>query len=797
MKRATYLAACVCLLTATACVREEVAQTEPEVPVSGTYSEDVIEKGWIRIKLRDDAEALPVGAFTRGAIASGNEKLDQLAASLGVDEIRRVFADGGKFAERRRKYGMHLWYDLHFDDQTPVSRAADEFSGLQELVSCIEPVYKIRSTDDAVVVPEGAIYLPSFGITRADAEMPFNDPMLPQQWHYHNAGGKTGFVAGADINVFEAWTVEAGKPNVIVSVHDDGANLEHPDLAAHFWMNEAEAAGGENADDDNNGYRDDLHGWSFVNNSGKIDYSSHGTHTSGTISAINDNGIGVCGVAGGTGPDDGVRIMVLQIYPENGTVVGNAPDSYAYAADNGAVISQNSWTLGTTGNLPSSYATAFDYFIENAGVDENGNQTGPMKGGIIIFAAGNTGGQTLLPAASDKVVAVAAMIPNYEMGSYSNHGPAIDLFAPGGSSITTAAEQQVLSTYSSEGVPGYQYLWGTSMACPHVSGVAGLIVSHFGGDGFTVEECRERLLNAYRPVGGLVSNTDLSAIGRGLVDAAAALMNDPETKPGSIDQESASVAVDGTAITLSWTVPADGNGAAVANFIASIPYEGEETENTLVNLYDVGDQVSYLVRARYDVTQPITVVAEDRWGNLSDPVELTSGVLPPEIIKPIEDVTISKTLTYNLTDYFAAGEGSLSFAATSSQTDVVVVTVSNQTLTLTPKASGSSTITVTATNEVGAKSELVFTVTVNKDGKLSMSVYPNPAVEQLNFKLSTGFNGSAEATVYDMAARQVMSASVEIAQGNGSLQVAALSAGSYFLEIAYDDVHVRTAFIKR
>ena len=86
---------------------------------------------------------------------------------------------------------------------------------------------------------------------------------------------------------------------------------------------------------------------------------------------------------------------------------------------------------------------------------------------------------------------------------------------------------------------------------------------------------------------------------------------------------------------------------------------------------------------------------------------------------------------------------------------------------------------------------------MTKDGKLSMSVYPNPAVEQLNFKLSTGFNGSAEATVYDMAARQVMSASVEIAQGNGSLQVAALSAGSYFLEIAYDDVHVRTAFIKR
>ncbi len=793
MKRATYLAACVCLLTAAGCVHEEVVQTEPEVAVSGTYNDDVIEKGWIRIKLLDDAEVLPVGAVTRGALASGNEQLDQIAASLGVDEIRRVFADGGKFAERRRKYGFHLWYDLHFDEQTPVSRAADEFGALKELVSYIEPVYKIRSTDVAEVVPDGAIYLPAFGITRADAEMPFNDPMLPQQWHYHNAGGATGFLAGADINAFEAWKLETGKPNVIVSVHDDGANLEHPDLAAHFWVNEAEASGSSKADDDNNGYVDDLHGWSYVNNSGEIDYSSHGTHTSGTISAINNNGIGVCGVAGGTGPEDGVRIMPLQIYPESGTVVNNAPDSYLYAADNGAVISQNSWTLGTTGELPKSYADAFDYFIENAGTDENGNQTGPMKGGVIIFAAGNTGGQTLLPAASDKVVAVAAMIPNYQMGPYSNHGSAIDLFAPGGSSVATASDQQVLSTYSSNGVPDYKFLWGTSMACPHVSGVAGLIVSHFGGDGFTAAECRERLLNAYRPLGGIIDEDNLENIGRGLVDAAAALTNDPGTQPAQVTD--AEFSVDGTALNFSWTVPADGNGAAVANFIVTIPYNGAETENTLVNFYDVGDKVSYMIRSRYDVNLPIKMVVEDRWGNRSEPIELTSGVVPPTIAQPISDMTIGATVTYDLANSFT-DQGELTYSATSSQELIVTTAVSGSVLTLTPKASGTAAVTVRATNAAGGYAELTFNVTVNLGAKTSMSLYPNPASDQLNISLTTTYNGSADARIYDSAARLVWEGDLTISQGSGVLAVSKLAAGNYFLEIQYEDVRVRSAFMK-
>src|SRR5699024_1083317 len=99
---------------------------------------------------------------------------------------------------------------------------------------------------------------PSVAITRT--EMPFNDPRLPEQWHYNNEGTENGFTAGADINLFEAWKVETGKPNVIVSVHDEGIKVDHEDLAAHMWVNEAELNGQEGVDDDNNGYVDDIHG---------------------------------------------------------------------------------------------------------------------------------------------------------------------------------------------------------------------------------------------------------------------------------------------------------------------------------------------------------------------------------------------------------------------------------------------------------------------------------------------------------------------------------------------------------
>ncbi|MEI2986361.1 MAG: subtilase family N-terminal domain-containing protein [Alistipes inops] len=108
--------------------------------------------GWIRIKLADDSEPLRTGVFTRGGFDSGDVRLDELAAGLGATEIRRVFRDGGRFEERHRRYGLHLWYDIRIADEVPVSRARAEMVSLPG-VDVVEPVYRVRLAE-AHVVPD-------------------------------------------------------------------------------------------------------------------------------------------------------------------------------------------------------------------------------------------------------------------------------------------------------------------------------------------------------------------------------------------------------------------------------------------------------------------------------------------------------------------------------------------------------------------------------------------------------------------------------------------------------------------
>src|SRR5690606_32622960 len=128
---------------------------------------------------------------------------------------------------------------------------------------------------------------------------PANDPMLGDQWHYNNTGQVDG-TPGSDISLFQAWSIETGSPDVIIGVTDGGAQVNHPDLAANMWINEDEIPG-NGIDDDNNGFVDDIHGYGFGDNSPTIAPDDHGTHVSGTIAAVTNNGLGVAGVAGGTG----------------------------------------------------------------------------------------------------------------------------------------------------------------------------------------------------------------------------------------------------------------------------------------------------------------------------------------------------------------------------------------------------------------------------------------------------------------------------------------------------------------
>ncbi len=374
----------------------------------------------------------------------------------------------------------------------------------------VRPLYRIYPADGYdTLYPAGVGDLSGWEGSK-DA-MPFDDPGLPRQWHYHNDGtmynceGEVVAKAGADINLFETWKMYGhGGPSVVVAVMDMGIQYNHPDLAANMWVNEAELNGEPGKDNDGNGVRNDVYGYNGRTRDGNIEPGSHGTHVAGTIAATNNNGIGVCGVAGGTGNGDGVRLMSCQIFGPDNTG-GDYPDVYRYAADNGAVISQNSWGYSQMYTaIPQDVAVAMDYFIENAGIGPDGEQTGPMRGGIIICSAGNDYSSRLtFPGADDRVIGVTAMMANYVKAAYSNYGTAADIFAPGGSERSDTEFSLDGRVYSTDITDSYGYKGGTSMACPHVSGIAALLISHYGVDkpGFTPDKLREIMLRGYRNVG--------------------------------------------------------------------------------------------------------------------------------------------------------------------------------------------------------------------------------------------------------------------------------------------------------
>jgi subtilisin family serine protease len=248
------------------------------------------------------------------------------------------------------------------------------------------------------------------------------------------------------------------------------------------------------------------------NNSGD---TGHGTHVAGIVAAENNNGVGVCGIAGGSGKGDGVKLMSIQIFKgETSATTSGLVRAMQYAADNGALISQNSWgyTSAEAEGYPSYYlgpgndkaykqqlsseAGAMDYFVKNAG-----GENSPIDGGLLIFAAGNdTATLPGYPAAYEPCVAVAAMSPSALPAYYTDHGIGTDMMTPGGENIYKNGE--ILSTiptkFSESGKPNYGLMQGTSQACPHVSGVAALGLSYAKklGKRYTAKEFRSMLLSA-------------------------------------------------------------------------------------------------------------------------------------------------------------------------------------------------------------------------------------------------------------------------------------------------------------
>lgn len=299
----------------------------------------------------------------------------------------------------------------------------------------------------------------------ASSQHVFDDPLLARQWHYRNTGDKSvaeSAVAGADINVADVWRkITGGDNTIIVAVIDEGVKYNHPDLAANIWTNPGEKEDG--ADTDGNGYVDDIHGFNFVTNGpltwDKAKDQGHGTHCAGTIAAVNNNDRGVCGVAGGTGKGDGVRIMSCQILDNS---AGGTPSVVAkairYAADNGASIiscsfgyqdaayySDGAYKKGNSGLNAIEYEALMDF--------EATRNNDVLDGGIAIFAAGNkTKAYASYPGALSDVICVTAFGPDFLPSYYTNYGAGCNIAAPGGEPYLKPVSPRswVLSTLPTE-----------------------------------------------------------------------------------------------------------------------------------------------------------------------------------------------------------------------------------------------------------------------------------------------------------------------------------------------------------
>ncbi len=468
---------------------------------------------------------------------SGSEAFGKILEESGALSCERVFPETERFEERARRAGLHRWYEVTFENDVNLQRMAEAFAGLAE-VSRIEFNTMLQLASDG----RSYQYAPA---TAKPVSGTFDDPSLADQWHYYN-DGNTSFAPtaarGADVNVIDAWRLTGGDKGIVVAVIDEAVQYNHPDLQANMWVNAGEIPD-NGIDDDGNGYIDDVHGYNFTGNKGRLVWNTrgdngHGTHVAGTISAVNNNGIGVCGIAGGTGNGDGVRIMSCQTFTNGyGADISTGARAIRYAADNGAHIIQCSW--GQPGGVYKSenayrkeagvILDAIDYFVST--------ENDVLDGGLAIFAAGNEESEvSAFPAAYSECISVTAFAADYLPAYYTNYGPGCNIAAPGGEYYTGGFYNDkglILSTMPTEELPevdnagqetgnktaaNYGYKQGTSMACPHVSGVAALGLSYAKqlGKKFTRDEFTSMLLTSVNDMDSRLNGEKTSLV-KGIV----------------------------------------------------------------------------------------------------------------------------------------------------------------------------------------------------------------------------------------------------------------------------------------
>ena len=486
-------------------------------------------EGTLLLCLTEDAAQL---------LASGDMSLrEQFSAEVDLKTLEPVFAITPGKEDVARRHNLHKWFKVEFDGVSNTAAAAK----LASFASVVTVQY------DKVVSPASDLeftpYRPSLAQMSSDEDFPFDDPMLVDQWHYINTGSShvsNSSYEGGDLAVKDAWRLTGGDRRVVVAVIDGPIKYNHPDIAPNMWKNEGEVPD-NNVDDDKNGYVDDVYGWNCVRNTGNIDWSNrsesgHGTHVAGIVAAANGNGIGVCGVAGGTGKGDGVRMMSLQIFEGGASTLDASAKAFVYAADNGASIAQCSFGYEGEGSAYKSdkdYSRVFgaEYDAIRYFMDPENNNSEILDGNIVIAAAGNDGrDMSSYPAAVKDVISVTALGPDYLPAvNYTNYGPGCNIAAPGGDfyigNISNFQDNRsrVLSTFVNSvtdanlGTSGHDYVYmqGTSQACPGVSGVAalGLSYAHKLGKKFSRDEFVSMLLTSVNDLDDRLTDNSLKISG--------------------------------------------------------------------------------------------------------------------------------------------------------------------------------------------------------------------------------------------------------------------------------------------